>query len=140
MFRYLPTFRGFNTFYGLYNGKGDHFSHWDTENGMYGLDWHLDIGRYNRTNVVDEMGNYSTRAFSKRAAKLISEHDFESKPLFLYLPITAPHSAEKYDPVQVPRDAEELATVRFHFWAFEDISLKYRLLMKFSILQESFTF
>ena len=60
---------------------------------------------------MDEMGIYSTRAFSARATKLISEHDFESKPLFLYLPITAPHQAQRYDPVQVPRDAEKKATV-----------------------------
>ena len=109
-FSFLPTSRGFESFYGLYNGKGDYFSHLDTELGMTGLDWHLDEGP-NRTDLHSELGEYATRAFATRADQLISEHDFERQPMFLYMALTAPHSALPHDPLQVPFQTEQQVTV-----------------------------
>jgi arylsulfatase A-like enzyme len=82
---YLPTRRGFDHQYGLYNGALDYFTH--LRDG--GLDWHRD-DRASR----DE--GYSTHLLAREAARLVAEHD-PARPLFLYVPFNAVHA-----PHQVP--------------------------------------
>lgn len=82
---YLPTQRGFEHQYGLYNGAVDHFTH--VRDG--GFDWHRD----DRENH-DE--GYSTHLVAEEAVRLIRERD-KARPLFLYVPFSAPHV-----PLQVP--------------------------------------
>ncbi|QEH34728.1 Arylsulfatase precursor [Aquisphaera giovannonii] len=82
---FLPTRRGFDHQYGLYNGAIDYFTH--MRDG--GLDWHRD-DRASR----DE--GYSTHLLGDEAARRIAEHD-ASRPLFLYLAFNAVHA-----PHQVP--------------------------------------
>ncbi|WP_250846970.1 sulfatase-like hydrolase/transferase [Aquisphaera insulae] len=82
---FLPTRRGFEHQYGLYNGAIDYFTH--ERDG--GLDWHRD-DRASR----DE--GYSTHLLGDEAARRIAEHD-TSRPLFLYLAFNAVHA-----PHQVP--------------------------------------
>lgn len=53
---YTPTYRGFDTFYGFYNGWGDHYSH--------EIDKILDL-RDNKEAVRDLNGTFATFAFSK---------------------------------------------------------------------------
>lgn len=53
---YTPTYRGFDTFYGFYNGWGDHYSH--------EIDNILDL-RDNKEAVRDLNGTFATFAFSK---------------------------------------------------------------------------
>jgi len=82
---YLPTRRGFDHQYGLYNGNFDYFTH--LRDG--GLDWHRD------DKALREEG-YATNLIAREAARLITEHRAD-KPLFLYVAFNAVHS-----PYQVP--------------------------------------
>ena len=87
---YLPTHRGFDHQYGLYNGALDYFTH--IRDG--GLDWHRD-DRVNR----DE--GYTTHLIGREAVRLIAEQD-RSRPLFLYVAFNAVHA-----PHQVPERYKE---------------------------------
>jgi arylsulfatase A-like enzyme len=82
---YLPTRRGFEHQYGLYNGNFDYFTH--RRDG--GLDWHRD------DHALREEG-YATALIAHEAARLITQHD-PQRPLFLYVPFNAVHG-----PWQVP--------------------------------------
>ena len=53
--------------------------------------------------VWTEWGQYSTDMFTERAIDIIKKHD-PSKPLFLYLPYQAVHSANYIQPIQAPPD------------------------------------
>lgn len=87
---YLPTRRGFDHQYGLYNGMIDYFTH--LRDG--GHDWHR-----NDQACYDE--GYSTQLIGDEAVRLIEGQE-ASKPLFLYVPFNAPHS-----PLQVPKEYRE---------------------------------
>jgi arylsulfatase A-like enzyme len=82
---YLPTHRGFDRQYGLYNGMIDYFTH--VRDG--GHDWHRDDKA-----CYDE--GYSTHLIAREAVRLVTGHDAR-RPLFLYVPFNAVHA-----PLQVP--------------------------------------
>ncbi|QYM78615.1 arylsulfatase [Horticoccus luteus] len=86
---YLPTHRGFEHQYGLYNGNFDYFTH--RRDG--GLDWHRD------DHALHEEG-YSTTLIAQEASRIIAAHD-PGRPLFLYVPFNAVHG-----PWQVPESYE----------------------------------
>ena len=81
----LPTERGFDHHYGQYTGLIDYWTH----ERLGGLDWHRD-GKPAR----DE--GYSTDLLREEATRIVREHDY-AKPLFLYVPFSAPHF-----PLQAP--------------------------------------
>lgn len=80
-----PTFRGFDSFYGYYNGAEDYY----TKVVESFTDFRLNTEPLNNTE-------YSAYLYGDRARDIINNHD-KSKPLFLYLPFQSVHS-----PVQVP--------------------------------------
>jgi len=82
---YLPTRRGFDHQYGLYNGQVDYYTH--ERDG--GLDWHRD------DRALREEG-HATHLIAAEAVRLVEEHD-PATPLFLYVPFLAPHT-----PLQPP--------------------------------------
>ncbi|CAN8008099.1 unnamed protein product, partial [Ixodes pacificus] len=80
---YTPTYRGFDSFYGYYNGGEDYYSHKfsmvvnnETE---LGLDFWSDT-----TPVRNQGGHYSTRLFTESAISLIKDHDV-NKVISLHL-------------------------------------------------------
>ena len=83
----LPENRGFDYFYGMYNGSLDYFTHQFP--GNRGHDLHE-----NRQPVYPE--GYATEIFGDQAVRYIQARDAE-KPFFLYLSFNAPH-----DPWQAP--------------------------------------
>lgn len=83
---YLPTRRGFDHQYGLYNGMIDYFKH-DRDGGH---DWHRD------DRACYDQG-YSTILLADEAVRLIRQHD-TARPLFLYLPFNAVHSPHQVPP------------------------------------------
>ncbi|XP_060551406.1 arylsulfatase J-like [Ruditapes philippinarum] len=90
---YLPTNRGFDSFFGFLAGHGDHYTHRATFNKMEGYDLmendkRADMSKYN--------GTYSTTLFTNKVKQIIQKHNPE-KPLFIYLPYQAVHG-----PLQVP--------------------------------------
>ncbi|XP_041378156.1 arylsulfatase B-like [Gigantopelta aegis] len=83
-----PTFRGFDSYFGYYNGAEDYYTH---KTGLY-LDYRDGL------HVADSYtGQYSAYTFAKRAQDIIKTHN-QSRPLFLYLPFQSVHA-----PIQVPK-------------------------------------
>jgi len=94
---YLPTYRGFDSFYGYYLGKSDYWTH--SANESYsGLDLHD-----NEEPVWNQNGTYGTEIFTAKAEERIANHD-SSEPLFLYVANQAVHEAMEDDPLQAPQE------------------------------------
>ena len=85
--KYWPRQRGFDYHYGAVLGEIDYFTR--SAHGV--LDWQRD------NTPVEEEG-YVTELLGADAVKRIGEHD-PSRPLFLYLAFTAPHT-----PYQAPEE------------------------------------
>ena len=96
---HTPAKRGFDTFFGLYLGAQDYFTHRRVGHGIDFREAYLDEeGDLVERTRGDLTGEYSTNLFSDRAVSIIEQHD-QTVPLFLYLAYTAPH-----DPDQAPLD------------------------------------
>ncbi|KAL5014583.1 hypothetical protein ScPMuIL_008853 [Solemya velum] len=87
-----PTYRGFDSFFGYYNGAEDYYTH--------EIRGYLDL-RNNTTPSSQYNGQYSTDVFAQKAVNIIQTHNKE-QPLFLYLPFQAVHT-----PIQVPKKWED---------------------------------
>ncbi|XP_064616928.1 arylsulfatase J-like [Liolophura sinensis] len=100
---YLPTSRGFDSFYGILGGSCDHYSHVKCTDftNICGYDFHDHKGD-NFTVARQAAGRYSTSLITKRAVDIIYAHDPE-KPLFLLVSYQAVHS-----PLQVPDKYEAM--------------------------------
>ncbi|KAF6199735.1 hypothetical protein GE061_006033 [Apolygus lucorum] len=97
---YTPTFRGFDSHYGYWQGFHDYYNHSvrATYEPYDGYDMRRDL-------EVDwsAMGEYSTDLFTREAVKIVEDHDARS-PLLLYLAHLAPHTGNMRDPFQAPDD------------------------------------
>ncbi|XP_055939883.1 arylsulfatase B-like [Argiope bruennichi] len=103
---YTPTYRGFDTFYGYWNGLIDYFDHTYLEDScatfaqpIFGMDFHDGLDP-----VLDSQGKYATHVFTERAEEIIMNHD-TSKPLFMYFAQLAAHAGNPYQRSQAPEDA-----------------------------------
>ncbi|KAH3745729.1 arylsulfatase B [Pelomyxa schiedti] len=101
--RYTPTFRGFQSFFGYFNGAEDYYTHMRTEDGYIGFDLR-DGTTPNELAPVAEANNryknmYSTEVFGARVVSIIQDHAEQSGsvPLFMYIPFQAVHN-----PLEVP--------------------------------------
>lgn len=89
---YRPRARGFDRQYGMYTGIIDHFQHRYYE----GIDWRRD------GEPLREEG-WATTLMGREAARLIDEHDFDARPLFLYFAPFAPHAPPQPPPEHAHR-------------------------------------
>ena len=87
----LPNAHGFEHFYGHLHTNTDFFTH--KREGAHDL-------QHNGKSVF-EPGKYLTHIEAREAVRFIRERD-QDKPLFLYVPFTAPHS-----PMQAPPEVIE---------------------------------
>ncbi len=81
--RYLPLQRGFDVFYGHGNNGIDYYTH-----ERYGIP---SLFRGN-DRTTEHKGQYITDVFGREALDFLGAH-LGKKPVFLYLPFNAPHSA-----------------------------------------------
>ncbi|XP_071095245.1 arylsulfatase B-like [Haliotis cracherodii] len=88
-----PTYRGFDSYFGYYQGSEDYYTH---KTGGY-LDY-----RDNTDVVRNATGEYSAFRFAKEAVDIINNHD-KSKPFFIYLPFQSVHA-----PIEVPKQYEDM--------------------------------
>ncbi|XP_066948195.1 arylsulfatase B-like isoform X2 [Macrobrachium rosenbergii] len=92
---YTPTHRGFDTFYGLYSGMGDHYNRDSyasiTETGLHGYDF-----RNNDEPDFRFNGTYDTYVYADFVENLLFSRD-PAEPMFLYMAFQSIHS-----PMQVP--------------------------------------
>ena len=89
---YWPTQRGFETFYGSFNGDLDCLHKTDQ---AHEPDWHR-----NERPIKEE--GYCTTLIGREAARVIDKHD-AARPLFLYVSFTAPQA-----PLQATREYLDL--------------------------------
>nr|CAD7396197.1 unnamed protein product [Timema poppensis] len=114
---YTPTFRGFWSHYGFWNGYQDYYSHnvqasnhihikaSSTYSALTSQFVPIEGYDMRRNMSVDwsARGHYSTDLFSTEAERLIRDHD-PQEPLFLYLAHLAPHAGNYDAPFQAPAD------------------------------------
>ncbi|KAL0269023.1 UNVERIFIED_CONTAM: hypothetical protein PYX00_010767 [Menopon gallinae] len=103
---YTPTYRGFDTHFGYWNGYQDYFDHTVEDNSLEGAARPLKGYDMRRGLEVDHTskGEYSTDAFTKEAVNVIKMHNSTRGPLFLYLSHLSPHSGNPDNPLQAPDD------------------------------------
>nr|XP_021188858.2 arylsulfatase B isoform X1 [Helicoverpa armigera] len=105
---YLPSNRGFDTFYGFLGNSVDYYTynHVETWNDtvFYGLDF------FNDFEPIEDQRGHLTEVLTERAVKLIRNHD-TSTPLYLHISHAAPHIGGGYVNLQPP---EELIAANEH--------------------------
>ncbi|XP_076059063.1 arylsulfatase B-like [Oratosquilla oratoria] len=124
--KYTPTERGFDTFFGYYNGAEGYFSHWRSDLdgcNMCSFDNMTKYGaicenadvempedckftggydfRRNKEPDFSVNGTYSTHAFASYVENLLDTRNSE-EPFFLYMPFQSVHS-----PLEVPENYTE---------------------------------
>eukprot|EP00041_Stephanoeca_diplocostata_P012429 m.208122 g.208122 ORF g.208122 m.208122 type:complete len:451 (+) comp18957_c1_seq5:103-1455(+) len=104
---YTPTFRGFSSFYGYYEGSEDYFQH--TTSG--GLDFHDEIGQNCGPGCTklawSDQGTYSSNLFAARAVSIIEAHSADT-PLFMYLAFQAVHAPSQTTPEYIAKYAQRI--------------------------------
>ena len=81
---HTPTFRGFDSFYGFYNGGADYFSHFTAAvNGSVLTFPGLDL-RNNTLPDPSKNGVYSTTLFTEAIVQAINKHETDETPFFIY--------------------------------------------------------
>lgn len=95
---YLPNNRGFDTFYGMLNGNGDHYLHCQNYKGTCYHD-------LRRNNDVDwaENSTYSGHLFTSEAETVIRDRSRVEQPFFMFLSHQLVHN-----PNDVPQRYEDL--------------------------------
>ncbi|XP_068231884.1 arylsulfatase B-like [Palaemon carinicauda] len=102
---YTPLERGFDTFYGLYSGASDHYTHKrrfpnQPKRGENPGEF-LDL-RNNTEPDRTKSGHYSTHLFGSAAEEIVRSRN-PADPMFLYLAFQSVHS-----PLQVPQNYSDI--------------------------------
>lgn len=92
--KYWPRQRGFDYHYGAVLGEIDYYTHSAHE-----------VKDWQRNNKEVNEEGYATQLLGKDAVKVIRNHD-GTKPLFMYLAFTAPHTPYQAPPEYVARHPE----------------------------------
>ncbi|XP_015114107.1 arylsulfatase B [Diachasma alloeum] len=112
---FTPAKRGFDTFFGFYNGFIGYYDHnYTSKSGITGHDFHRDNSTGLNPDWTGE-STYATDLFTDEAVKIIEEHDSQ-RPLYLQLSHLAPHTSDVGDPSLEVRNFSALKQT-FHYIA-----------------------
>eukprot|EP00116_Pleurobrachia_bachei_P002855 sb/3463117/ len=89
-----PCARGFDSFYGYYNGHETYYTHQTHNFYDFRYDTKSADGSVNSTVITSANGTYSSYLYANQASKVVATHD-QSKPLFLYFPIQSVHAPQE---------------------------------------------
>jgi len=103
--KYLPVYRGFDTFYGYFNAQNDYLTHRVQGDLIFGQQEGLDY--WDATSetldpILDKNGTYSMFSYTERAIKILESHDKE-RPFFMYFASQNVHS-----PLEVPQKYSDM--------------------------------
>mmetsp|Transcript_91206 Transcript_91206/g.260495 ORF Transcript_91206/g.260495 Transcript_91206/m.260495 type:complete len:611 (-) Transcript_91206:48-1880(-) len=133
--QYLPRARGFDKFYGILTGGGNHYTHVTTE--VFSIrgsnntrmktvsGWNLweDDHALTEEEQPDE-SVHSTVLYNQKAADVVLGHDFASSPLFMYLSYQAVHGPMQVDVSHVdgtvPNGCNEIASSNYDESVFDE--------------------
>ena len=87
---YLPTNRGFDTFFGFYTGSEDYYLH-SRASSTPPITRGYDL-RDQDVVALAGNGTYSAHLFSSRAVRIIEQQAGSDRPMFLYLALQSVHS------------------------------------------------
>ena len=100
--KYLPTSRGFDTFFGYYGSEIHYYTH-----TSYDLEpqpppsWCLDL--HNNSKCVNNLnGSYTVDLYTEEAIRIVENHD-PDVPMFMYYAMQNVHT-----PLEVPEEYEHL--------------------------------
>jgi len=103
---YLPTRRGFDTFFGQYGQQTDHYTRVDVQNRHIGAGYDLRRGE----NVTYEgAGVYSSKLWAQETVALLDKLDEKNQPWYLQVAFTAARA-----PFQAPDRFMEMYDKRKH--------------------------
>lgn len=106
---HTPSNRGFDTFYGYYNGYVTYFNHTIEGNLHIGYDLHHDVsGKLS----VDYNYEYLTDLITDKAENIIAKHD-PRKPLYLQMAHVAVHSSNSEEVMEVRNMTEVNSTLGY---------------------------
>jgi len=113
---YLPTSRGFDSFFGQYNHHNTYYtriadwSEYSAEQRGYDL-------RKNKEVTYEGKGEFSPDLYTRKAVEVIETHN-ASEPLFLYVAFQAPH--EPIDEAPPEKYRKVYRTRKIHGRVFDD--------------------
>ncbi|XP_053389731.1 arylsulfatase J-like, partial [Mercenaria mercenaria] len=93
---YLPTKRGFDSFFGFLTGHSDYYTHITNQFGRHFMSGFDLLENDQPANMSKYIGYYSTNLFADKVKSIVRQH-YVDKPWFIYLSFQAVHS-----PLQVP--------------------------------------
>ncbi|XP_034950888.1 arylsulfatase B-like isoform X2 [Chelonus insularis] len=104
---FTPARRGFETFFGYYNGYISYFDYLasNEKDNVTGYDMHRDNAKEIKPDW-SHTNKYATDVFTDEAIKVIDNHN-SNKPLYLQISHLAPHSSDQRHPLEV-RDMKEV--------------------------------
>eukprot|EP01084_Bolivina_argentea_P177263 306571_1 len=85
--RYVPTARGFDSYFGFYSAAETYYYHNCTDQGVHGYDFR------NLTHPIIMNGQYSTYLYGNETIRILNQYDKsdEKHPFFIYLAMQAVH-------------------------------------------------
>ncbi|CAG2107147.1 unnamed protein product [Medioppia subpectinata] len=96
---YTPTQRGFDSYFGFFNGHEDYYDR-VCGGGYTGFDFR---DNENAVNLTEYTGIYSTDIYTNKAIDIINRSSNSTKPLFLYLAHQSVHAGNGANPLQAPQ-------------------------------------